>query len=148
MPLLNYTTSVAAEKTIAEVQRRLVAFGARRFTVEYDRDRHPAAIEFEVDTEFGPRCFLLEANLSGVEAALARQYEAGLVARKTATVEQAVRVAWRITKDWLEAQLAMVEAGILPLEQVMLSNLVGANGRTVYQMLKARNLSLPGPDAD
>jgi hypothetical protein len=140
--------SVAAEKTLAEVQRRLIAFGARRFAVEFDKERQPTAVEFEVDTEFGPRRFLLEANLKGVEAALVRQYHAGQVARKVATSEQAVRVAWRITKDWLEAQLALVEAGIVPLDQAMLPYLVGPGGRTVYQVFRDQKLSLPGPDVE
>ncbi len=39
-------------------------------------------------------------------------------------LEQARRVAWRIEKDWLEAQFAKSEAMRFPLERLMLSYMV------------------------
>ena len=50
---------------------------------------------------------------------------------KMRTKEQATRVAWRIVKDWLAAQLAMIEAGLVDLEEVFLPYAQNQAGRTV-----------------
>jgi hypothetical protein len=42
-------------------------------------------------------------------------------------------VAWRVLKDWLEAQLALIEAGVADMSQVMLPYMRGDDGLTVWQ---------------
>jgi hypothetical protein len=54
------------------------------------------------------------------------------------TKEQAARIAWRIVKDWLEAQLAMIEAGLVDLQQVFLPYAQDATGRTFYKLMRER----------
>src|SRR6266446_8814999 len=67
------------------------------------------------------------------------------------TKEQAARVAWRIVKDWLEAQLAMIEAGLVDLEQVFLPYAQNQSGQTVYDVMRSQrfsNLLLEEPKAE
>lgn len=40
MPILNYTTSIAAHRSVAEVQKLLALKGARSISIEYDRPEH------------------------------------------------------------------------------------------------------------
>lgn len=41
---------------------------------------------------------------------------------------------WRVIKDWLEAQIALIDAGMVEAEQVMLPYLiVDETGQTLYQ---------------
>ena len=47
--------------------------------------------------------------------------------------EQALRVAWRITKDWIEAQMAIVETHMVTMPQVFLPYVVTDNQQTVYE---------------
>ena len=48
------------------------------------------------------------------------------------TPEQGQRVAWRIVKDWLEAQLAIIDPEMVTLDQVMLPYMRSADGSTFY----------------
>ena len=56
------------------------------------------------------------------------------VAPRFKTPEQAERVAWRILKDWLEAQLALVQTEMVSLDCVMLPYMQADDGRTVYEL--------------
>ena len=58
------------------------------------------------------------------------------------TPEHAERVAWRIVKDWLEAQLAIIRTEMVTLDQVMLPYMVGDEGHTVYELYRDRQLAL------
>ena len=52
---------------------------------------------------------------------------------------RAERVAWRVIKDWLEAQLALIDAQMATLDQVMLPYLViDATGKTLYGSYRDR----------
>ena len=50
--------------------------------------------------------------------------------------EQARRTAWRVTKTWLESQLALIQSGMADLQEVMLPYAVqGKDGSTLYEKL-------------
>lgn len=53
------------------------------------------------------------------------------------TREQASRVAWRVIKDWLEAQLAMIKAEMVTIDQVFLPYAQNEAGVTLYESLEA-----------
>lgn len=144
MPILNYTTTIAVERSLGEIHHILATHGARRVTTSYTADGLPDAVEFGMDTPFGPQEFRLPANADGVWHVLTRQYDAGKVQRRFATREQAARVAWRIVKDWLEAQVAIIEAGMMTMDAVMLPHLIqGPERKTLYQSLVDHQLALP-----
>src|SRR6185295_14065113 len=100
MPLLNYTTTVAADKTAAEIVRILANAGAVQVLTDYSEGR-PTGIAFALATMNGLRQYRLPVNAAAVEAVLRKQR----VPRRYAKAGQAERVAWRILKDWVEAQL-------------------------------------------
>lgn len=139
MPLLNYTTSVAAEKTASEMQRLLAKAGAGSIMVNYAAGE-PVGLVFMISTVAGPRTFSLPVDALKVEAVLHKQG----VPNRYQGPAQAQRVAWRITKDWLEAQLAIVETDMVRLEQVMLPYMQAGDGRTVWQLFESQALALPG----
>jgi hypothetical protein len=57
--------------------------------------------------------------------------------------EHAARVAWRVIKDWLEANLALIAAQMATIDQVMLSCLiVGDDDWTLWQAYRDRESSL------
>lgn len=140
MALLNYTTSIAASKTVAEIQALLVRKGARSVVIEYDDRQQPAALSFAIRTPYGERGYRLPANPDGVWKVLTRQFGQG---RKFSTREHALNVAWRITKTWLEGQLAVIEAGLMPLDQVLLPFLELTSGQTMYEAYVSQQKALP-----
>mgnify|MGYP000695156209 CR=1 FL=1 len=106
MSILNYTTQIKYEKTIMEIQQILVKHGAKRIMTDYDNGL-PSALKFGKEVNGSMMAFSLPANYRGVLNAMKKDKK---VPKSKLTEEQALRVSWRIIKDWLEAQIALVQA--------------------------------------
>ena len=139
MAILNYTTSITTEKTAAEIQKKLAQAGAQAVLCEYDEDAVMCAMSFRIHTRHGPISFRLPANTQGV---LRRLESDPKVPRRLRCQEQAARVAWRILKDWIEAQLAIVDAEMASMAEVFLPYAQDSSGQTVYQNLVKADFKL------
>lgn len=135
MAIKNYTTTVEVHKSLGEIQGALAGHGARKIMVDYDGAGQPVGIAFGIETPDGPRGFLLSANVAGVKAVFARQ-------KVRAPVGQAERTAWRNVRDWIMAQMAIVEAGQVEIQEVFFPYLTDARGRTVYQLYQGGQLAI------
>lgn len=129
--LKNYTTSVPAERSIVEIERYLVDFGATAIMKEWDNDKKVISIAFKIK-EAG---FKLPANTEGVAIAL---FGHNLTEVKK---KQAERTAWRILKDWIHAQMSIVVSGLAEPEQVLLPYMYDGK-LTLYQKYKEGKLML------
>jgi hypothetical protein len=130
MPILNYSTAVSADRTATQIQARLVKARAQAVMFEYDAEGVLTHIAFRVPTQHGVIAFRLPANVDGVYQTMAKEPR---VPRAKKTREQAARVAWRICRTWVEAQLAVIEAGMATLPEVFLPYAQLPGGETVYQ---------------
>jgi len=110
--------------------------------MSYDEGGNVLAISFKVPTAFGERPFRLPVDVDKVLGVLERQYDEGKIKRAFATLPQARRTAWRIAKDWLEAQLAIIESEMVTLPEVLLPYMVVEQGRTLYETMVERRLML------
>lgn len=133
MPLLNYTTQISAEKTAAEIQAILARAGAMAIMTEYDPSGVLIGISFKIGTPFGPTAFSLPCDIAAVNRILDRQSRQGKVPKRLVSNEQAARVGWRIIKNWIEAQLALVQTQMVTLDQVFLPYARTRSGETVYE---------------
>lgn len=133
MPTLNYTTKVPVSRTLAEIQGRLAGHGASAVATRY-ASGEPVGVSFALDTPHGQRTFTLPVNIDGVHRVLCEQ----LSGRSYTSREHAARVAWRVVKDWLEAQLAIIAAGMAQLDQVMLPYLHVDGELTMYDAYRER----------
>ena len=144
MSILNYTTSIDVNKTLGEIQRLLAAAKVNSIMTEFSSDGLPSAVAFKVMGPYGMLCFLLPANVGKIFLVLQRDKKVPLRLKNR---EQAARVAWRIIKDWLEAQLSIISAEMVTLEQVFLPYVQNnQTGETLYETMKAANfnqLALP-----
>lgn len=151
MPLLNYTTEIAPEKSVAEITRILQEGGANAILFLYDAEKRVSAIQFKLTTTFGETAFELPANVAAVSMAINAQIKAesdairmrrkrsrNIPLRLHNDRAQAERIAWRIVKDWIEAQMALNHIGAAKLEQVLLPFAVDQSGKTFYQRLVDR----------
>ena len=136
MPIRTYTTSVAPAKTAGEIQRILAASGASRISIDYEAGS-ALALTFELPIHGRPMAFRLEPDVAGTLAAM--QADRG-VPRRYCEREQAQRVAWRIEKDWIDAQLAKIAAGAARLEQLLIGYAVTDTGETAYERLEREDL--------
>ena len=139
MAILNYTTSISTEKTSAEIQKKLALAGAQAVLCEYDDNAIMCAMSFRINTPHGMIFFRLPANTDGVYNALIDDRK---VPKRLKTREQAARVAWRILKDWIEAQIAIVDAEMASMAEVFLPYAQNSAGKTVYQSLEQGGFKL------
>jgi hypothetical protein len=137
-----YSTSISAEKTVSEIMTLLARAGAIAILSEYGAPNQPGepgklvAISFRIKTEFGVLTFRLPANVDGVYAVLSRSTSIPRALRTSRA--QAYRVAWRIILHWLDAQLAMIAAGLVDIQEVFLPYAQDIAGVTVYDHFKGR----------
>lgn len=130
MPIKNYTTGINFMKSIGEIQGCLVAHNARAIMINYGDDGIPESLSFSIETSNRQMGFRLPSNIKGVLGAMEKQ---GLSARFT-TRDHAARVAWRIVKDWVVAQIAILEAEMVSIDEIFLPYLLTDGDKTLYQM--------------
>ncbi len=149
MPLLNYTTSIDTGKTVNEITMMLSRARASAILSEFDDQQHLTAVSFKIQTKFGIMAFRLPCEPKAVMAVINNQVLAGKIPRRYRDdMEQARRVGWRIIKDWLEAQLAIVETQMVSLDQVFLPYAQNESGQTLYEVMSGggfSGLALPAP---
>ncbi|MFA4945911.1 MAG: hypothetical protein WC789_14585 [Lentisphaeria bacterium] len=144
MPILNYTTKIHSAKTVGEIQHILARAGARSINIDYDDHAQPVAVTFLVNVTGRLVNFRLPSNWRGVWA---RLRDDPAVPRNLRTEEQSRRVAWRIVKDWCEAQMAIIDSGLAELTEVFLPYAVNPeSGQTLFQEFQASKLLTAGDD--
>jgi hypothetical protein len=139
MAILNYTTKISVRKTAGEIQDKLSRAKAQAVLCEFDPEGLLYSISFRLRTEHGMVSFKLPANHEGVYKRLLNDSR---VPRSLKTKEQALRVAWRIVKDWVEAQVAIVEAGVAEITEVFLPYALKPDGKTVYESAKETEMKM------
>jgi hypothetical protein len=129
MAILNYTTTVDADKSILEIEKILINHGALNISKDFEQ-KLPIALNFVIQRNNIYFPVRLPANPEAVLNVMRRgKVRPGLVNR-----EQAYRVAWRIIKDWIEAQMAILETEQVVFEQIFLPYIQNDKGKTIYQI--------------
>jgi hypothetical protein len=145
--ILAYTTEVSPSKSVAEIIGMLSQAKARAIMQEFDGAGNVTAINFKIGTQFGEMTFRMPMSLTAVDACLKQQWRSGAIPRRFANDSQhSRRVAWRILRHWLEAQLALITVGLAKVEQVFLPYAQNADGKTVFETLEEQRfatLALP-----
>lgn len=137
MPIMNYTTKVDVYTTLGAIQGQLVKHGARKIMQDYDDAGHITALSFSIETPNGPRGIRLPANVDAVWAVLTRQ-------KVKCDREQAERVAWRIVKDWVEAQMAILESEMVQMDEIFLPYMIDASGQAVFEYYRQNQRLIGG----
>lgn len=112
--------------------------GARDILTNYDENGYVVALSFQIDLNGRKIGFKLPSDwrpvLKVMEQNSDRDRRGNLCLPRTKrTKDQAIKVAWRILKDWTEAQMALVEIRMVQIEQVFLPYAVTKDGSTVYE---------------
>jgi len=137
--LKNYSTQVSAVKSIMEIEEILASFGAEAIIKEYITDGRVYTLSFKLVD----KVFKLPANVNGVKAVMygdKKRYH-GRDSMKHRD-EQAYRVAWRIIKDWVHAQLSLISSGQAFPQEVFLPYMYDGEN-TLYQKFEAEGKFLP-----
>ena len=132
--ILNYTTKIATAKTVAEIAGILSKKGGRRVVTDYAADGTPTGIAWQVESEeYGRLAYSLPVE---VERVFQKLTSDGVMRTDVGgRHKQAERTAWRIIKDWVEAQMACIESGQVNFDQVFLPYMLDEHENTLYAQL-------------
>lgn len=150
--LLNYTTSVSVEESVLEIQKMLSTHGVTAMMTEYDGPR-VSGVSFQIKMNGKPIGFKLPCNWRAVQQIFIlknsnRKRRNGRLEDKIKEDdEHSTRVAWRIIKDWVEAQLAMVEVNMVTVPQVFLPYAITKDGKTLSEKISENPQFLLGGEA-
>ena len=139
MPILNYTTTIDAHRTVTDVQRLLARHGARAIMVEYDQAGSPTGLAFEITRGDRPLRYRLPCRQ---EALLRLLRNDPGVRPAQRTPAQALRVAWRILLNWCEVQMVLIDAEMASVDEVFMPYALVEN-QTIYDRWSS-TLLLPG----
>ena len=135
MALLNYTTKIDPDKTAGEIAEMLRKAGASAVLTEYDENReYVSSLSFKMKIKEQETGFKLPCDWKPVLDILENDRK---VPRALCTHEQAVRVAWRIVKSWVEAQLAIIETRMVDTQEVFLPYAIMNDGRTLAETVQS-----------
>lgn len=134
------TTEVSAEKTAAEVTSLLVQSGANQIAMEYSRERRLTGLQFSLIVEGMPVTFALPVRVDPIFKIINGRRRYPGASAKTDKA-QAERVAWRQLLRWVQAQLAMIDTGMVQPQEVFLPYLVHAGtGQTLFEYFQGEGL--------
>ena len=142
MPLANYTTKVPVSRSAAEIMAILAQHGARGIGTSYDSQGNiTGLVWFIEDPKFGKLPFQLPIRPEAVKHILEREHY-----RMNVDMERAKMVAWRILRDWIRAQMALLETEMVRLEEIFLPYLLTSKDTTMYETLQKRSFILQLPE--
>lgn len=118
-----------------EIQKCLVKHGATKIVADYEGGI-PISITFCIYMDNKLVGFSLPANYNGVLRAMQSDKN---VPKRLLTKEQALKVSWRIVKDWIEAQMAIIDSQLADMAEVFLPYAITQGGNTLYKELKDSN---------
>ena len=153
MAVRNYTTQIAVEKTIGEIEIILVKFGARGIMKEYKGSKVDGLMFYlEKDNQKIPFKIPMSLQKSRrvVEAAVKERKLARKFLSEPLRSDQGERIAWRIIKDWIDSQLSLLEMNFAEPIEILLPYAYDMNEKkSLYEKFnedKSRFLALPEPE--
>ncbi len=140
MAILNYTTTVDYFKTVSEIEYILMKHKAKSIMKNYDGESI-TGLSFLIDTGFQQIPVRLPVKVDECLEVLKREKKNSPRSSIKATREQAERVAWRILKDWIEAQMALLDIEMVEMQEIFLPY-IEIQGQTIYEKLEQKNFLL------
>ncbi len=140
------STEIEAIRTIGEIQSYLVRMGANQIATQFDdKTREPSALYFTMTIRGNSVPFQLPARVEPVYKIL---HAGRYTSDAPKDMAQAKRVAWRQIYRWIQAQLALIETGMVEAEEVLMPYVQVGPNETLYQRAVAggfQKLLGPGP---
>lgn len=143
MAILNYTTTIDSFKTVSEIEYILMKHKAKSIMKNYDGESI-TGLSFLIDTGVQQIPVRLPVKVDECLKVLKKEKRENPKKQIKDTRDQAERVAWRIMKDWVEAQMALLDIEMVRFEEIFLPYIETNNGQTVYERLEESQFLLEG----
>ena len=129
MPIKNYTTKVPANRSIQEIQDMLVKHGATGFQLEYEQGTGRIySLKFRLELDGKPFAFSLPVEWHAFQEVLKSQR-----VKRCEDEDYCYRVAWRVLRDWVDAQMALYETKMVSIPQIFLPYAITKSGKTLFE---------------
>ncbi len=135
MALKNYASTAALPNMFNAIEKTLSSHGAKQIIRDYDDTGRIKAISFIVPTSKGDLGIRLPARYDQVE----RIFKEQGVRYKP---EQPYRTAWATIRDWIDAQMALIDWEMVKPEEVFLPYAIDRSGKTYFEVLESRGFQL------
>lgn len=135
----NYTSSVAADKSILAIERLLIGIGARNIAKEYDHVGKVESVCFSIPNPRGEGVvpFKLPAKKDAIIKLFLKNQRWPTAAQKTKAEDQAERTAWKNVKELVELQTTMIKLEQVEFMEVFLPYAYNMQQRkTIFEMAK------------
>ena len=145
------TTQITTTKTSSEIVSLLASSGARKIMQEIDDSGEVHSLTFSIVCDGQEVPFKLPIDPEPIWKYLNKKRSVSLRDRRaTIDLEQAKRVAWRQVYRWVQAQLALVDTGMVKTQEVFYPYIRMKSGQTLYKQMEAEGLqrALPMLDAE
>lgn len=142
MAILNYTTTIDTFKTVSEIEYILMKHGAKSIMKKYEGES-VTGLSFLIDTGAQQIPVRLPAKIDACLAVLKKEKRENPRKQIKDTRQQAERVAWRILKDWVEVQMALLDIEMVKFEEIFLPY-IEVQGQTVFEKLEEKQFLLEG----
>ena len=141
----NFSTIISPEKTIAEIEKMLAIYGATKIMKQYDEEGNPVLLAFMIQTDRGEMPIKLPVNLEGIQSTFKKQVSDGKLPKSYCdNKEQAMKVGWRIIKDWLDAQLTLINVEMVKIEEIFLPYIYDMmSDKTMYEIIEEKGFKFP-----
>ena len=127
------TTKIPSARTAQEIASLLAQAGATAVLTEYNKDRKIRGLSFRLLVGASEVPFSLPARIDPVFVCVQKSRSPrNRLKMAQRDLEQAERVAWRQLLRWIQAQLAMIDTGMVQTEEVFLPYVQTAPGQTLF----------------
>lgn len=143
------TKTEGLKLTMDKIQKILVAHNAKSINFEYKEGKVSGLIfVLEINgTDFG---FKLPSKTEKVEQIFLNEkkkrvrysWDKENTKLSEAEVEQAQRTAWANIRDWVDAQMALIETEQVKFEEVFLPYMIDRNGKSYFEHLQEKQFLL------
>lgn len=129
MALKNYTTKVPVSRTVGEIQEMLQKGGATGVIMEYEKGTgRITGVAFKMDFTGHTMVFSLPIRWRQAKEVMERERNP-----RAWDEDYCYRVAFRIVRNWLEQQMALIEIEMVEMREIFLPYMVQKDGQTLYQ---------------
>ena len=137
MAFKNTYTSEPLDSMVAKIQKTLVAHKAQKIMFDYSDTGELTGLSFGIMVGEKMLGIKLPARVEECTAILETE---GLI--NPNKQNHALRVAWANIRDWVMAQMAMIDLDMVKMEEVFLPYILDGD-KTVYELYQSKFNALP-----
>src|SRR5690348_3890983 len=123
--------------TFDVIQRTLAQHRAKQVVLAYGDDGQVHSLTFSLEIHGRLHVFRLPARVENVAHILYGKRELTEVQQA-----QAYRTAWANIRDWITAQMALIDTGMVKPEEVFLPYMLNREGKTYFEVLEQQQFLL------